>query len=130
MSWNLSERVGGELAFEATIRDLYDRMFSDMLIGFFFDGKDKERLIKSQMAYLSAHLGDRAGTYAGPSIRRAHESLAILPGHFDRRHHLLREVLKVHDVPNDVQEAWLAFDQSLRPFVIREGKKAVDQRYP
>ncbi|MEZ4460823.1 MAG: group 1 truncated hemoglobin [bacterium] len=128
--WNLEAEVGGLAALESIVRALYDRMFGDILIGFFFDASDKEQLIRSQCAYLQAHLGDRSGHYEGPSIRRAHAQLAILPGHFDRRHQILREVLETHTVPAHVQDAWLGLDRSLREFVVREGKKAIDERYP
>ena len=128
--WNLVGEVGGWDAFEAIVRSLYDRMFADLLIGYFFDGLDKEHLIASQCDYLSAHLGDRAGSYNGPSIRRAHATLAILPGHFDRRHKILQNVLAENHVPAHVQEAWLGFDKSLREFVVKQGKKAIDERYP
>jgi truncated hemoglobin YjbI len=130
MSWNLVEEVGGEDALRLLLRDFYDRLFADLLIGYFFAKSDKEQLIESQYHYLTAHLGDRSGTYEGPSIRRAHEDLGILPGHFDRRHKLLEEVLQAHDVPVHVAEAWLKFDTTLRDFVLREGQKAISQRYP
>lgn len=130
MSFNLAEELGGEDALRALLRDFYDRLFADVLIGYFFARSDKELLIDSQYHYLTAHLGDRSGTYEGPSIRRAHEALGILPGHFDRRHKLLEDVLNAHSVPAHIAEAWLSFDTTLREFVLREGQKAIAQRYP
>lgn len=127
--WNLAHEVGGETVLLEIIRDLYDRLFADMMIGFFFQPHEKSRLIQSQYDYLTAHLGDRSGTYEGPSIRRAHESLPILSGHFDRRHQLLRAVLQDQQVPAHVQDAWLEFDLSLRDLVVREGKKVRDSHY-
>ena len=126
-SWNLVEEVGGEQAMEALMRDFYDRLFDDVIVGFLFQPHDKERLIASQIAYVTAHLGDRSGTYDGPTIRKAHEEVPVLPGQFDRRHFLLREVLFAHDVPEHVREAWLALDESLRRFVVHLGATKRDQ---
>lgn len=107
--------------------DFYDRLFDDVLVGFLFQPHDKERLIRSQIAYVSAHLGDRSGTYEGPTIRHAHAHVPVLPGHFDRRHFLLEEVLREHDVPEHVRRAWLELDESLRRFVVHLGATRRDQ---
>jgi hemoglobin len=128
-SWKLADEVGGEAALLGIIRDLYDRLFADMMIGFFFQPHDKSRLIQSQYDYLTAHLGDRSGIYEGPSIRRAHETLPILSGHFDRRHQILLAVLQDQHVPAHIQKAWIEFDLSLRDLVVREGKKVRDSHY-
>jgi len=127
--WNLAQEVGGEANLLKIIQDLYDRIFDDMMIGFFFQPHDKSRLVRSQLEYVSAHLGDRSGVYEGLSIRRAHASLPILSGHFDRRHQILRDVLMDHQVSELVREAWIAFDLSLRDLVVREGKKVRESHY-
>lgn len=129
-TWSLAKEVGGDARLLALLTRFYDRLYDDVLIGFFFAPKDKATLVRSQFDYLTANLGDRLGTYEGPSIRRAHEHLAILPGHFDRRHVILQEVLTEFAVPEHVKDAWLAFDRSLRDFVLREGQKAIAARYP
>jgi len=121
MTWNLVEELGGEERFRAMMQDFYDRLFDDVLVGFLFQPHDKERLIESQMAYLSAHLGDRSGTYEGPTIREAHARLPILAGHFDRRHKVLADVLEEWEVPEHVREEWLELDLSLRKFVVSMG---------
>lgn len=127
--WNLAQEVGGDAKLLKIVQDLYDRFFDDMMIGFFFQPHDKSRLVQSQLDYVSANLGDRSGVYGGPSIRKAHAALPILSGHFDRRHQILREVLADNQVPESVQKAWIAFDLSLRDFVVREGKKVRDSHY-
>ena len=126
-SWILSEELGGADKLEAVIARLYDRLFTDMMIGFFFAGKDKAELIRSQITYVEAHLGARGMSYEGPSIRKAHAHLPILVGHFDRRHQILREVLEEFSVPEHVATAWLELDASLRDFVVGMGGKARDQ---
>lgn len=106
------------------MRRFYDRLFEDVLIGFFFVDSDKEALIRSQIDYVHAHVGTRRGDYGGPSIHRAHADLPILSGHFDRRHQILTEVLDEFDVPDHVKQAWLELDRSMRPMVLKQGKQA------
>ncbi len=119
--WNLVDELGGPDAFDRMMTVFYDRLYDDVLIGFFFQPHDKRHLIESQMRYLSAHLGDRAGDYEGPKIRRAHQNLPILPGHFDRRHKILVDLLEEFAVPLHVRKAWLDLDLVLRDFVINLG---------
>lgn len=127
MSWNLVEELGGEERFREMMQVFYDRLFDDVLVGFLFQPHDKQRLVESQMAYLSAHLGDRSGTYDGPTIRAAHAHVPVLPGHFDRRHKLLRDILEEWDVPEHVKDEWLALDLSLRKFVVHLGATRRDE---
>ena len=123
-SWRLIDEVGGEEALERLVRDFYTRLFDDTMVGFFFWPHDKEALIAHQMAYVRAHVGAPDGTsYRGRSMRRAHEHLPILVGHFDRRHQILEEVLRDHAIVSHVAQAWLALDESLRTFIVRTGAK-------
>ncbi|MFU8806179.1 MAG: group I truncated hemoglobin [Bradymonadaceae bacterium] len=126
-TWNLAEEIGGEARLIELMTRFYDRLFEDMMIGFFFVGKDKEHLIHSQIEYVSARLGDRGGEYTGPPIRKAHVKMPILVGHFDRRHQLLKEVLEEFGVPEHVRKAWLELDLSLRDLVVRGGAEARDE---
>ena len=119
--WNLVEECGGEESLLAILRDFYDRIFDDVIIGFLFANSDKEALIKSQFNYVTSVLGDRSGEYAGPTIRDAHKDLPILGGQFDRRHMLLKVVLLEYGVPNHVMDAWLELERSLREFVVNMG---------
>ena len=43
--WTLIDRVGGEAALRALLRDFYDRLYDDMIVGFLFQPHDKEALI-------------------------------------------------------------------------------------
>ena len=55
---------------------------------------------------------------------RAHAGLPLLPGHFDRRHSLLDQVLGECQVPIDVRRVWLQIDQALRPSVLASAEDA------
>lgn len=122
--WDVIEEVGGRARMEALMRAFYDRLFDDLMIGFFFAMSDKEALIASQIDYVHAHLGSRQGRYQGPPIRQAHQKMPILVGHFDRRHQILIEVLEEFEVPEHVREAWLGLDRAMRDLVIRQGDQA------
>ena len=125
--WDFIEEVGGPTGAEELMRSFYDRLFEDVMVGFFFDNSDKEELIASQINYVHAYLGGRQGSYDGPSIRKAHQDLPILVGHFDRRHTILREVLEEFDVPRHAAKAWLDLDQAMRKMVINYGAQRRDE---
>ncbi|RDV37335.1 hypothetical protein DV096_15280 [Bradymonadaceae bacterium TMQ3] len=123
-TWDVIEEVGGRARMETLMRTFYDRLFDDLMIGFFFATSDKEALIASQIAYVHAHIGSRKGSYQGPPIRQAHQKMPILVGHFDRRHQILIDVLEIFEVPGHVREAWLGLDWAMRDLVIRQGDQA------
>lgn len=122
--WDVIEEVGGADEMQALMTSFYDRLFEDVMVGFFFVSSDKEALIRSQIDYVRANLGGRHGTYEGQPIRRAHVDLPILPGHFDRRHQILKDVLHDFDVPEEVRHDWIALDLAMRPMVLRQGREA------
>lgn len=109
------------------IREFYDALFDDIIVGFLFQPHDKEALIASQVRWLRAHLGNRSEKWDGGSIRSLHAHLPILAGQFDRRHHLLVELLQRWDVPNAVRDEWLQLDRSLRPLVLNLGAAERDR---
>jgi len=123
MSSSLYDEIGGEQGLRRVLRTLYDRLFDDPMIGFFFAGKDKEKLVEHQLWFTARFLGGPS-RYTGRSLPDAHAALPILPGHFDRRHQILREVLEEHRVPAAVRDEWLRVDQSLKTAVIKSGAAA------
>jgi truncated hemoglobin YjbI len=120
---SLYDDMGGEPALRAVLTALYDRLFDDLMVGFLFAGKDKARLVEHQVRFTARFLGGPSA-YEGKTIPEAHAPLPILPGHFDRRHHLLKQVLAEHRVPEHVAKEWLRVDASLRTAVLRSGEEA------
>jgi truncated hemoglobin YjbI len=120
---SLYDAMGGEPALRAVLRTLYDRLFDDVMVGFLFAGKDKERLIEHQLWFTARFLGGPS-RYEGKSLPDAHAALPLLPGHFDRRHHLLKQALAEHGVPAAVAAEWLRVDASLKTAVLRTGEEA------
>ncbi len=120
---SLYEDIGGEAGLRRVLQSLYDRLFEDLMVGFLFAGKDKQKLIEHQLWFTARFLGG-PGRYEGKSIPDAHAALPLLSGHFERRHHLLRQVLTEHAVPAHVMTEWLRVDESLRTAVLKSGAAA------
>ena len=119
----LYERIGGEARVRAVLVALYDRLFVDPMVGFLFEGKDKARIVAQQLAFTCRFLGGPQ-RYEGTPLPQAHAALPLLAGHFDRRHHLLEQVLVEQGVPGDVRRVWLSLDEGLRSSVLAAGEAA------
>jgi truncated hemoglobin YjbI len=116
----------GEAKIRAILQALYDQLFVDPMVGFLFEGKDKAHIVAQQVAFTCAFLGGPQ-RYTGKPLPEAHAALPLLPGHFDRRHHVLATLLDQQAVPDEVKRAWLQIDQSLRPSVLAAGAEARDR---
>ncbi len=110
----------------AVITDFYSRVFPDVMIGFMFAGKDRERLIDKEYELVAALLG--AGIkYTGRPMRAAHAQHTIFGGQFERRLQILRETLRDHQVAEPVQREWIEHTQSLRSQITRDaGSECAD----
>jgi hemoglobin len=111
----LFDQIGGD-ALRAVIEDFYDRVLSDVMIGFLFIGKDRQRLVDKEWEFTAGLLGGSV-RYTGRPIREAHSKVPILGGHFDRRLQILRDTLEAHDVPQQIRQAWIDHSLALRPQV-------------
>ncbi|HKU37294.1 MAG TPA: group 1 truncated hemoglobin [Polyangiales bacterium] len=112
MTDNLYEALGGEPKLREIIDDFVERVFVDIMIGFFFANADKERIKRFEFEHASALLGG-PHAYAGRPLRQAHAAHPIRGGHFARRMQILRQVLAAHGVPEPVQKRWLEHDLAL-----------------
>jgi truncated hemoglobin YjbI len=117
------EAIGGEAGVRAVLRCLYDELFDDPMVGFLFLGRDKDHIVEQQVLFTSGFLGGPQ-RYGGRALSEVHAPLPILPGHFDRRHHLLEQVLCKEGVPEDVKRVWLQIDRSLRASVLASAQLA------
>jgi hemoglobin len=123
---NLYEAIGGETQVRAVLQTLYDRLFDDPIVGFLFEGKDKQHIVEQQVAFTCGFLGGPQ-KYAGKPLPEAHAALPLRPGHFDRRHRLLEQILAERQVPDEVRRAWLNIDEGLRSSVLAAGQDARDK---
>ncbi len=98
----------------ALLEDFYREMAGDVLIGFFFDGKDLTHIAQKQGEFLLRAMGSRP-TYAGKPPATAHLAMPpILAGHFDRRLRLLEQTLERHGVSPAGRAAWIEFESLFR----------------
>lgn len=126
-NWNLCEELGGVERLEEMMRVFYERVFADMMIGFMFVGVDIDEIVASQVQYMRARLGNEKVRYEGKPIRAGHKPFPILISHFNRRHQMLKDVLREFDVPEHVFDAWVELELSLRALVVRTGAEARDK---
>lgn len=103
----------GKARLHEVITDFYSRVFGDVMIGFMFEGKDRQHLIEREYEFTANMLGGDV-KYTGRSMRAAHANTPIFGGHFERRLQILRETLRDNAVPPDVQEVWIDHTLALR----------------
>lgn len=115
----LFDRIG-PAALRAVISDFYSRVFPDVMIGFMFQGKDRQHLIDREYELTAALLGAPGVTYTGRPMRVAHAQHTIFGGQFERRLQLLRETLRDHGVDALVQQAWIDHQLALRGQITRD----------
>jgi hemoglobin len=115
------ERLGGETFVRTVVTRFIERVTSDLMIGFFFAGVDRERLTTLEFQIARQHLGGEGG-YEGRPLRMAHGKHRIFGGHFNRRLVILGEVLSEFEIPLDIRESWLDHDRALRPLVEATGE--------
>jgi truncated hemoglobin YjbI len=115
----LYAKIGSRERLEEILQDFYARMGRDVLIGFFFDGKDVAAIARRQMDFLLKAMG-ASESYSGLAPAQAHDKLApILSGHFDRRLQLLEQTLKDHGLEQAEIETWLRFENAFRGGIVR-----------
>jgi truncated hemoglobin YjbI len=113
----LLQNLGGEARLKELLEQFYRRMSDDLMIGFFFQGKDLTAISAKQGEFLLRAMGARA-SYSGKPPAQAHEKLPpILRGHFDRRLRLLEETLASNGVTAEDIRIWVAFEETFRSAV-------------
>jgi len=99
------------------LEDFYQRMASDILLDFFFTGKDLKAIAAKQAEFLLRAMG-ATPSYSGRPPAQAHLAMPpILSGHFDRRLKLLEETLRAHGLPEDAIQTWLGFENTFREVI-------------
>lgn len=110
------ERLGAADGVERIMTAFVDRMRGDFVIGFLFEGRDRQRILRHEIELATTHLGGPPG-YTGRPLGATHRPLRIHRGHFQRRIAVLAKVLDELEVPVDIVERWLAHDRSLESVV-------------
>jgi hemoglobin len=116
MASTLFDDLGGEPALRQIIDRFVDRIFDDVMIGFFFRNARRERIKQKEYEFAAQHLGGPV-TYSGRPLDEAHRAHPIMGGQFLRRLTILKETLEEAGVPEHVKQHWLAHTESMRPLV-------------
>ena len=109
----------GEERLRAVIEAFVDRMFDDLMIGFFFRSASRERIKEMELQHAAEHLGGPV-TYGGRPLDKAHAPHRIMGGHFERRKKILDDTLREHGVSEAIRERWMAHLETLRPLVTKD----------
>ena len=111
-----------ETFLDELLLDFYKRMSEDILLGFFFDGKNLEKISRAQKDFILFAAGETT-EYSGKTPTSAHIQLPpILQGHFDRRLVILKEVLEDYEFKPDEIQIWLDFENAFRSVVVQDKK--------
>jgi truncated hemoglobin YjbI len=113
------EQLGGEPKLRAIVDDFVDRCFGDTMIGFLFARADRSRIKRFEYEHAAKNLGAPI-EYRGRALDEAHGPHRIFGGQFDRRRQILIETLRDHDTPDDVLNAWISHQDSLRPLITKD----------
>jgi hemoglobin len=125
MATTLFEDLGGEAALRQIIDRFVDRVFDDVMIGFFFRNARRERIKQKEYEFAAQHLGANV-TYTGRPLDEAHRAHPIMGGQFARRLTILKETLEAAKVPDHVKQHWLAHTESLRPLITADVGRECD----
>jgi len=104
---------------QGILEDFYVRMAEDIIVGFFFTGRDLKHIAHQQAQFILNAAG-LIPKFEGKGPSTAHVALPpILAGHFDRRIVILRETLVAHGLPSEVVESWVGFEASFRDMIVQ-----------
>jgi truncated hemoglobin YjbI len=118
----LFHKIGGKAGLNKILKTFYEKMAKDILIGFFFDGKDLDFIASQQQSFLMKAMG-AATSYNGNPPAKAHSQLPpILVGHFDRRLKLLEETLKEFGLCEQDIKVWIGFENAFRDGIVTSAK--------
>ena len=116
---SLFDQLGGEPKLRAIVDDFVERCFADLMIGFLFKRAKRERIKRFEYEHAARNLGAEI-EYRGRALDEAHRPHRIFGGQFDRRRQILLETLRDHGAPEEVVNAWIAHQDSLRSMITRD----------
>jgi thiosulfate/3-mercaptopyruvate sulfurtransferase len=117
MTEGLFALAGGLEGIERVVRDFYDHVFADVMLGYMFRNSDKERLIAKEVELAARLLGGTHVRYTGKPMRRVHAPHRIMGGQFMRRRKILEDALLAQGAHDSVREAWLGHTDAMRALV-------------
>ena len=125
MTDTLYQELGGEPALRQIVDRFVDRIFDDVMIGFFFRNASRDRIKEMEFQFAAEFLGADI-KYGGKPLRDAHRPHPIMGGQFARRTQILKEVLEELGAPTTVCRAWLEHTEKLRPLITQDDDSDCD----
>ena len=116
---SLFEQLGGEPKLRVIVDDFVDRCFDDVMIGFMFQRASRDRIKRFEYQHAAEHLGGPV-RYGGRPLGEAHGPHRIFGGQFARRRQILIETLRDHGVADDIIDAWIAHQDTLRALITKD----------
>ena len=113
------DELGGEPKLRAIVDDFVDRCFDDSMIGFLFKRADRDRIKRFEYEHAAEHLGGPA-RYTGRPLDKVHRPHRIFGGQFSRRRQILIETLRDHGVRQELADAWVSHQDSLRELITKD----------
>ena len=96
----------------------YQNQERDVMIGFFFTGRDLVAIATKQAAFILKATG-LVNEYTGKSPGQAHTALPpIRLGQFNRRIEILRDTLNAAGLSSEQVTAWVAFEKMFEKAVV------------
>lgn len=109
--------IGGEDAVAGHVRAFVSRFAGDFIIGYLFEGRDLERVIRHEVEHAIEHLGGPR-RYTGRPLATLHRPLRINRGHFRRRLAIVRTVLAERGVEPEIIERWIQAEARLEAAIV------------
>ncbi len=125
MASTLFDDLGGEPALRRIIDRFVDRIFDDVMIGFFFRNARRERIKQKEYEFAAQHLGAPV-EYTGRPLDQAHRAHTIMGGQFARRLTILKQTLEEAGVPEHVKAHWLAHTEAQRAVITADAGAECD----
>ena len=118
MEKKLYQEIGGLEKLKEIINSFVDRMFDDVMIGFFFRKADKERIKEKEFEFVAQFLGAEI-KYSGTPLPEAHLKHRIMGGQFSRRKQILKETFEEYHVPKHIIDALLEHTENFRMLIAK-----------
>lgn len=103
---------------ESILTTFYQNQERDVMIGFFFTGRDLTDIARKQAAFVLKATG-LSESYSGKSPGSAHTALPqIRLGQFNRRLQILKETLTQAGLTETQVDTWVAFERMFENVVV------------
>ena len=126
---SLYERLGGQPAIEAVVKDFAGRVLADTRINKKFAKSDANRLVKNLTDFVCKATGGPC-TYTGRDMKTAHKNMAVTNGEFTALVEDLSATLDKFKVPEKEKGELLAALGPLQPEIVEKKTDATGEPLP